>query len=232
MAGTEMTNQTLRKAAAVAGVGLLVMAVVAGLTNFGIFESLITRGDAAKTVADVQASEGLFRLGIVGWVLVAILDAVVAWAFLVFFKPVHEGLSTLAAWFRLAYASILMVAASQLLGAIQLMGSADYAKLLGTGQLQAEAMIKLDTFYAIWDVGLIFFGLHLLLLGYLAYKSGYTPKLLGVLVVATGLGYTLDSFGLLLTADPWVKVTMVTFVGEVILFVWLLIKGRRVTLAK
>lgn len=232
MASTETTDQALRKAAMIAGIALLVMAIVAGLTNFGIFEGLIARGDGAKTAADVAASEGLFRLGIVGWVFVAILDVVVAWALLVFFKPVHKGLATLAAWFRLVYAGILMVAASQLLGAVQLLSSADYAKLLGPGQLQAEAMIKLDTFYAIWDVGLIFFGLHLLLLGYLAFKSGYVPKLLGALVVVAGLGYVLDSFGLLLTPDPWVKVTMVTFIGEVILFVWLLIKGRRVTLAK
>jgi len=90
-------------------------------------------------------------------------------------------------------------------------------------------MLKVDAFYDIWNVGLILFGLHLLLIGYLAYKSGYVPKPVGVLLVIAGFGYLVDSFGTLLVSDYSVNVAAFTGVGEVVLLIWLLVKGRRVT---
>lgn len=232
MANLAINNRSLRRAALIAGVALLMMSAVAVFSNFSVLESLITKGDAAKTAQDILASEGVFRLGMFGWVLIAILDVVVAWALMIFFNPAHPNVSRLAAWFRLAYATILMVAISQLAGALHLLGNADYLQAFGTEQLQAEVMTKLAAFYSIWDIGLIFFALHLLLLGYLAYTSTYVPKLIGVLLVVAGLGYLVDSLGVLLIPDPSIKVTMYTFVGEAILFIWLLVKGRAVSLTK
>ena len=64
----------------VAGVGLMVMAALAGFGNFVVVEGLVTPGDAATTADDISASEGMFRLGVLGLYLVVVLDVVVAWA--------------------------------------------------------------------------------------------------------------------------------------------------------
>ena len=76
--------------------------------------------------------------------------------------------------------------------------------------------------------GLVLFGAHLVLIGYLAYRSGYMPRILGVLLVVAGLGYVFDSVGFVLSESP-LEVSTVTFVGEFLLCLWLLIRGRRMT---
>lgn len=118
----------LRTFALIAGVGLLLMAVLAGIANFGAIEGLVTKDDATKTAHDILASQEAFRFALLALVFVAILDVVVAWALFGFLKPVHEGLSRLAAWLRVAYAAVFAVAISQLVGALHLLGNADYLK--------------------------------------------------------------------------------------------------------
>jgi hypothetical protein len=103
---TGTPEPTLRKPAVVAGVGILLISVLAGLANFGAVEGLVTGGDATKTALDILAAEGLFRLAISAFVLVAVLDAVVAWGLYAFFKPVSRDMPLLAGWLRLAYAAV------------------------------------------------------------------------------------------------------------------------------
>ncbi len=69
--------------------------------------------------------------------------------------------------------------------------------------------------------------MHLLVLGYLVFKSGYIPRAIGVLVVIAALGYLIDSFGGFLSTGYNANVALFTFVGEVLLMVWLLWKGLR-----
>jgi hypothetical protein len=74
------TDVPLRTSAIVAGLGLLAMAILAGFANFSVFQNLVLPG-AAKTIAEnIIASLGLFRMGIFFFLVVAILDVVVAWA--------------------------------------------------------------------------------------------------------------------------------------------------------
>jgi len=71
------------------------------------------------------------------------------------------------------------------------------------------------------------FGVHLLLLGYLAHRSGYVPKVFGVLLVISGLGYLIDGFATVLGRGDVISIGQFTFAGEVALIFWLLISGRR-----
>jgi len=226
----EAANRGLRRSALVAGFGLLVMAVLAAGANFGAIQRLVTEGDATRTAKDVLASEGLFRLGIAALVVVVVLDIVVAWALWRFFAPVDTGVATLAAWLRLLYAAVFAVAIGQLLGALRMLGDAKYLTAFSIDQRHAEALLKIHSFQDIWHAGLALFGLHLVLIGYLAYKSSYVPRLLGVLVVIAGAGYLLDSFAGLLVANYSFSVAAVTAIGEVFLMLWLLVKGRNITL--
>jgi len=74
-------------------------------------------------------------------------------------------------------------------------------------------------------MGLILFGFHLLVLGYLVFKSGYVPKWLGVFLVLAGVGYIVDGFGKTLSPDYNLNIAQFTFVGEVLLIFWLLWRG-------
>jgi hypothetical protein len=202
------------------------MAALAGFGNFVAVEGLVTPGDAARTADDIKAAEGMFRLGVLALYLVVVLDVVISWALMQVFDPVSRFLSRLAAWFRLAYSAVFMVAISQLAGIPGLLGGGSSA--FTTEQMEAQALLKVDAFNDIWFAGLILFAAHLVLIGYLAFKSGYIPALLGILVVISGLGYAVDSVGMTLTETP-LEVAVVTFIGEFLLGVWLLVRGRRMT---
>ncbi|MFK8844864.1 DUF4386 domain-containing protein [Streptomyces sp. Ac-502] len=230
MATATPANTEMRQAALAAGVGILTMSALAVFANFAVVEGLVTEGDAEKTAHDIGDAVVMFRYGVAALALVAVLDVLVAWALLTFFTPAHKGLSALAAWFRLAYAAVLMVAVGQLAGVPSLVGDDVGRGMHGASQLHTEALMKIDAFHDIWDAGLILFAIHLLTLGCLAYRSEYVPKILGVLLVIAGLGYLVDSFGILLSANYSAEVAMFAFVGEFLLMAWLITKGKSVTL--
>ena len=228
----QAASRSIRKASALAGIGLLVMSALAGFANFAVLEGLVTHGDAARTARDIMASEGMFRLGIGSWFLVVALDVVVAWALFRVFRPVSAGISMLAAWFRLVYAGVLMVAITELVGALGLLSDQQYLAVFNADQLHAQALLRIETFTEIWDAGLVLFGLHLLVIAYLAYRSGYVPKILGVLLGIAGVGYTFDGLAAVLFQGLSTKISSFTFIGEFLLALWLVIRGRRVTLSE
>ena len=88
-------------------------------------------------------------------------------------------------------------------------------------------MASVHAFKEGWDTALVILGLHLLVLGYLVLRSGYVPRTLGVLLMIASTGYVVDGLGRLLSRDYHANVTGFTFVGEVLLMVWLPWKGRR-----
>jgi len=227
-----MTNRiadiSLRQAAIIAGAGLLLMTILAPFAEFSVRQGLMVPGDAATTAENIMANELLFRIAICVYLIVAILDVVVAWALYVFLKPVNKSLSLLAAWFRVVYAGILAVVLVNFVMALQLLSGADYLAAFETDQLHAQALLFLNAFTDGWNIGLAIFGLHLLILGYLIFKlSGYMPKIVGVLVMIAGLGYLIDSFGKLFSPNYDANIAMFTFIGEVLLLFWLFIKGAR-----
>ena len=222
-------DRSMRQAGLVAGVGILVMAALSAFGIFYVLEGLVTQGDAAGTVEDIRSSDGLFRWGIVSLYLVVVLDVVVAWALFRFLSPVNRGLSRLAAWFRLAYAGVFLVAIAQLAGIPDLVTADYYSSVLTAEQIQGQTLVKADAFDDLWMAGLILFGIHLLLVGYLAYRSGYVPKLLAVLLLVAGAGYVFDSVASTALANPPGSVATVTFLGEFLLALWLVVRGRRVS---
>jgi len=224
-------RRSIRTASLTAGVGLLAMSALAGFGYRVAIAGLVTQGDAARTAKDIMGSEGLFRFGIVSLFLVVALDVVVAWALRHVFSPVDNGISTLAAWIRIAYAAVFAIAISRLVGVLGLLNNHHDRAGFRTTQLHTLALLRINSFTDIWDAGLVLFGLHLLVIAYLAYRSGYVPKPLGVLVAIAGLGYLFDSFGAVLSRGASPDVSSVTFVGEFLLALWLVIWGRRITVS-
>ena len=214
-----------RTTATVAGLSLLLMAILAPFANFYALGNLVVANDAKTTAENIMASSELFRIGIACFLIVALLDVIVAWALHVLLEPVNKSLSLLAAWFRLVYAAVFSIALMPLLAVLHLLSRAESLKGLETNQLNAQVMLSLSAFKSGWDLGLVIFGFHLLVLGYLIFKSSFIPKWLGVLVGIAGIGYLADAFGKILIPDYSITVAMFTFVGEFLLIFWLLSKG-------
>ena len=229
-----MTNQITRrptvdisprKVALIAGLGLLGMALLAPFALFGVLQNLVVPTDATATVNNIIASEGLFRIAIAAFLIVIMLDIVVAWALYVLLRPVNAALALLVGWLRLAYAAVYGYALVNLLDVAQLVGGAKQSALQGT-QLQAQVMSSIASFDNGWiGIASAIFGLHLFGLGYLLFQSAHFPRFLGVLVVIAGGGYLTDSFGTILVPDYALTIGAFTFVGEALLIVWLFLRA-------
>src|ERR687892_1926014 len=202
LGGTEMTDRivdiSLRKAALVAGFGYLIIFV---FNTFALLtlNNLIVRGDAATTASNIMASESLFRLGIASWIAVLAVDAVVAWALYVFLKPVSPSLSLITAWFRLLFVAIAGSAFITLFSVLPLLSGADDFAVFQPDQLNAVAMLFLNPYDHGFNVAFVFFGVHILGLGYLILKSDYIPRILGILLIIAFMGYLIDSFASVLS---------------------------------
>ncbi len=226
----DLAVEGVRRSALVAGSALLGVAVLAAAANFGAIQRLVADGDATRTALDIMAAQATFGLGIAALIVVVALDVVVATALRTFFTPVHHRLASVAAWLRVSYAVIFAIAIIQLFAALRLVQSSGPLTGVSLAHRRTEALLKIESFQNIWLISLVLFGLHLVLIGYLTYRSGYAPRVLGVLLVIAGVGYLVDSFGGLLSNGYAINISAVTFIGEAILMVWLLVKGRRVTL--
>ena len=211
-----------------AGIGILLIVPLAVVGYLVAVQGLMTPGDAEKTASDILASEGVFRLGIACLFVNIVLDVVVAWALFRVFSPVSSAISMLAAWCRIVFAGVFLVAIGELFGVLRLLGNDGYLSVLSADQLQAQALLRINTFTDIWDAGFVLFGVHLVLLGYLAYRSGFVPRIIGVLLVIAGLGYLTDSLGGVLIQGYTADVGAFTFLGELLLGLWLLIRARHI----
>jgi hypothetical protein len=223
------TEISRRQAAIVASIGLLLMTVLAPFANFYVLQGLTVPGDAAATFDKIAAGQALLRAGIATFLIVAVLDVVVAWALYYLLKPVDRSLSLLAAWLRVVYAAILGVALGSLMQVLQLVSGDGLLKAFQADQLHAQVVLALGAFDRAWMLGLVLFGLHLLLLGYLAFRSDLTPRVLlqvlGILLIIAAAGYLVDSFGKILSPTYSANIGTYTFIGEPLFMLWLLWKG-------
>ncbi len=227
-------SKSQRQAALVAGFGLLTMFLIAIFANFFVMEGLVVPGDAGETAVNIQANASLFRAGIVGFIIILVCDVLVAWGLYEFFKPVNQSVSLLAASFRLVYTAMFGANLFHLANALHVITDANTLAQLGVEVAQVEMMVSLDSFGYGWLIGLVFFGFHLLVLGYLAIKSGSVPKFISILLLLAGFGYILDSFAQILLVNYadyetifLVMVAVPGTFGELFLCLWLLFKGGK-----
>ena len=212
------------------GLGWLIIFSSGIFAQFFVRNSLIVRGDAAMTASNIMSSQSFFRLGILADITMLIADVAVALALYMLLKPVHHALALLAAFFRLVQAAVLGANLSNLFSALHSLNS-DTVTAFTAEQRHTLALNALMTQATGYDLGLFFFAFALFTLGYLFYKSAYVPKLLGVLLVVSGLVYLLGSSAVVI-APAYISTVaflyVVPVVAELALALWLLFKGVRV----
>lgn len=223
---------SIKKTARIAGFLYLLITVAAIVAHFYVPSNIIVPGDAAATASNIVASEPLFRVGAIGGELVILLSEIVLSVLLyVLFKPVSRVLSLVAAVSRLAMTAIHGINLLNYFFVLLLVSGAGYLAAFETAQLNAFAMLFLDAHSFGFTIGIAFLTIHVFLLGYLIFKSGYFPKILGVLLLVAGAGYLIDSFALLLSTGyetTPVYISLAIAVAEIAFPLWLLIKGVNV----
>jgi len=218
-------------AAIMAGIAYFIMFVAAIFSNFLIRGELIIADNPALSLQNIVDNEMLFRTSIVSdFLFVLPFDVLLAFALYVFLKPANKSISLLAAWFRIVYTAIYAIA---LLFLIMVLPGLNGIEESVNSNLVSIFCLK--AFNITWLVGFIFFGFHLLLLGYLALKSGFIPKVVGWLLVLAAIAYFFDSYASILLPNyqdvsPKIQpiVAIPEFIGELILILWILIKGRKI----
>jgi hypothetical protein len=187
---------------------------------------LLVPGDAATTARNIMASEWLFRSGTVSHLIGQIIFIFLVLALYRLLKPVNKDHAVLMVVLALLGIPIAFLNEVNHLAALRLLSSADAGAFTST-QLHAQAMLFLDMRRSGILVAQVFWGLWLLPLGFLVFRSGFLPKLLGILLVIGGVGYLLDS-GTQLLFPGLPTISQFTFIGELLLPLWLLIKGVNV----
>jgi hypothetical protein len=213
------------KVALATAISLLLMAILAPFAQFGVLKTLIVPADAAATTSNIAASLGLFQAAIVAFLIVAILDVVVAWAFYVLLRPVNESFARLVGSLRIVYAAIFAFTLLNLVDAAGLVQSAT-GTTLQSGPLQMQVAASVASFDTGWHLALGIFGLHLVGLGALLFRFA-APQLLAALVILAGAGYLADSIGTIFVADYGLTISTFTFVGEALLIFWLFWRAAR-----
>jgi len=225
----EKTNP-IQKTGRIAAILILVLVVIAPFGMLYLPSTLIVPGDATTTANNVLASEPLFRLGIAGDSVVFLIEIVLSVLLYVLLKPVSKTLALVAAFSRLAMTIIQGINLLNHFFVLLLLSGTGYLSVFEPGQLHALVMLFLNAHESgvlIWG---LFFGLHLLVLGYLVYKSGYIPRISGVFLVIASLCYFTQFFGNILFPQYKSIFTMIGILSslEIALPLGLLIKGVNV----
>jgi len=205
---------------------LYLLVVPLGIFGLVVSSTLIVSGDPAATAGNIMASERLFRLGIVSDMLAAIAMLLVVLVLYPLLKPVNRNLALLMVAFLLVGVPISLLNKVNQFAYLQLLSGVDFITGFTTEQLQTLAFVFLRLHSRGANIAFIFWGLWLLPLGYLVFKSGFLPKILGLLLIISCFGYLINSFAIFLGYS--VNIGLVSAVGELLFIFWLLIKGVNV----
>lgn len=203
------------------------MCFLTGIFPLIVSGRLVVPLDAAATAANLLAHEAFFRSGTAA-LLMSTAFYVGATLFVYeLLKPVNRTISLLAAFFSLVGCAIGAVSCLFDFVPFVLLKGAPYLSAYTTEQLQALSYAFLVVRAEANNIGLVFFGLHCLGVGYLILRSIFLPRLVGALMVAAGLGWLTFLFPTF--ANSLAPYNMLPgAIGELSLTLWLLVKGVNV----
>jgi hypothetical protein len=216
---------SIKKTARMAGLfyfAFIIASIIADLFGHFVF------ADASATVNHIMAHESLFRIGVVISLFAYVFFLVAAWYLYVLLKPVNKNIALLFLLLNLGGFAILVYSHINLVSSMTLLSGADYLKVFQPDQLQAQAILFINLYKNGVTIAQIPFGVWLLPLGYLVFKSGFLPKFLGILLIADficQLIYIFQRFLLPGYVEISYPCLAISFIAEFSLTLWLLIKG-------
>ncbi len=218
---------SLKQTARATGLLILITVVLAPFSMLYVPSTLIVPGDATTTAKNIVASESLFRLAITSDAIIFLIEIVLCALVYVLIKPVSKTLALVAVFARLAMTVMQGVNLLNHFLVLLLLSGAGYLTGFEPDQLHALVSLSLSAHeYGVLIWGL-FFGLHLLVLGYLVYRSGFMPRFVGVVLVFVAVFYFTQSFGNVLLPQYKAIFTVIGSLAflELVFPLWLLVKG-------
>ncbi|MEL6812299.1 MAG: DUF4386 domain-containing protein [Bacteroidota bacterium] len=199
-----ITNLPTSTAGVVVGVAFITSIFIVTLVDDFLLANFVIPGDTNALARDIETHRRLFGFATVGYLLVLLLDAVIALALYVVIKPASKNLASLTAVFRLLYVFTLIIGLLAL--AFKIIDAYDYAS------------IKL--------LGYLFFALHIFVLGYSIFKSEYIPKSLGILLVVASFTYIVFFIEFHLPKTLELIIMSLMLIAELSSSIWLLLKRK------
>jgi len=225
---TEIRGSSPRFKARTAGVLYLLTILARMLVEIFVRNRLVVADDAAATATNILAHGPLWQWGFAGDIISFASYIALTALLYELFKPVNMSLSLVAALFGLVASVVQAISSLFHLAPLFLLGEAPYLRVFTVEQLQALALVFLRLRAAAYhNIGLVFFGVYLLLVSVLILRSIFLPRILGVLMALAGLSYVLFlSPALVRSLQPYILVF--PGVGQISLCLWLLVKGVNV----
>jgi Domain of unknown function (DUF4386) len=217
-----------RQLARIAG-GLYLVNIVAGAFAIGYVKGSLFTDDLATTVDNINSHLLLYRSGIAAHVIVTVTNVPLALIFYELFKVVNRKLALLDAFFVLVATAIEAASLPTLFASLALLDGKEYANAVAASQLHVLASLPGPLSDGSYDVYTVFFGFDILCLAYLVLRSGFLPRVIGVLLAVDGAAYLLYSFSDVLAPGfathlvPWVQLPAPIAEGG--LSLWLLVLG-------
>ena len=222
---------SIKKTSRIAGLmylGVIVFGIIGQLAR----SSLVVPGDAATTANNIMANELQFRGANVSWLISEMFLLLLGLALYVVFKKVNKNLASLMVLFVVVGVAVESINTLNQFAALQLLSGADYLTVFSADQLNAQVMFHLNSWEAGYRIAAIMsFGPWLIPAGYLVYKSGYFPRILGILVILAGFGILIEGLQYFLLPDYAVisyPGSVLATIGEFAFCGWLLLKGAKI----
>ena len=230
--GDRIAVTSPKRLARIAGVLYLLNGILGGFALLFVYGKVYVPGDAAKTVGNLVANAGLVRTGIVADLVQATIWVFLALTLYQLLKHVSKSAASAMVVLVAIGAGIVML--NEVFGfeALRVATGAVNLASLGFAGSNALALLLVDAQHYGLLIAQIFFGLWLVPLGYLAYKSGWFPKSLGVLLIVGAAGYLVDMLAAFLVPDFGKAIhgyiTIPSAIAEVSMVVYLLVIGVKI----
>lgn len=224
-------DEAQREALRTAGLLYFLMAIIAPIGLMYVPSTLIVTGDATATADNIRASVWLLRIGIGSELFHQTIAVFLVMALYRLFKPVNEQHAKLMVILgALVSVPIMFLNVLNEIAALMMVSGASFLSAFEKSQLDALALLFLRLHGEGTNIASIFWGLWLFPFGILVIRSGFIPRILGVLLFIAGSGYLASSFTSILLpqyAQLVGQVAMVLMFGELPIIFWLFIKGLR-----
>jgi hypothetical protein len=219
----ETSMNPAKRLARIAGGLYLLVGIVGGFAEGFVEPKMYVAGNAAATAGNVVANAGLLRMGVVADLLDGTLFVFTALALYMLLKDVHKSAARAMLVFVALAAAITCVSAVFEFEGLRVATGGVNAATLGIGGSNALVLLLLDAQHYGLLVAQIFFGLWLAPLGYLAYKSGWFPKSLGIVLVVASVSYLVDMLAAFLIPGLDKQIHVVTSIVPAIAEPWMVV---------
>jgi len=220
-----VTEASPRSLARLAGVFQGLEGATSAFGQVFILGKLVVFSSAAATAANILGHERLFWLGFASCIIGVAFH--IAWALLLYdlLKPVNRRLSLLAVFVILVGCAIQALTILLYLAPLIVLQGGSSLSAFSAEQLQALAFVFLRLNAYAFDIYLVFFGLWCVLIGFLIFRSTFLPRILGVLLAISGLGWMINLSPSLASHLFIPYIAVASALGEIPLFLWLLVFG-------